>query len=197
MKKLVPLLAALALTLTACGEDSENITETTASSTTTSTTTTETTSSTTPTSTDVIPEPVQQQIEEAATEGRGPRPPLNEMTRVDGFGYVGIYMTNDGMDNYLCDARGYPSMDIMGDDGCSARMEWGEVQIAFSESMTRAFERQGLDVSGIDPAQTAVECIGFGCSPEQDAELAEAEGNATALFWECMDAGGSEETCLQ
>lgn len=41
------------------------------------------------------------------------------------------------------------------------------------------------------------ECVGFGCSPEQDAELAEVEGNATTLFWECMQAGGTEETCRQ
>lgn len=47
------------------------------------------------------------------------------------------------------------------------------------------------------PPAAVEECIGFGCSPEQDAELAEMEGDATAKFWDCMAAGGTEQTCLQ
>lgn len=41
------------------------------------------------------------------------------------------------------------------------------------------------------------QCIGYGCSPEQDAEIAQMEGDATTNFWACMEAGGTEETCRQ
>ena len=47
------------------------------------------------------------------------------------------------------------------------------------------------------PPAASDECVGFGCSPEQDAELAEVEGDVTARFWDCMAAGGTEQTCLQ
>ncbi len=52
------------------------------------------------------------------------------------------------------------------------------------------------DGNPIAPA-TPSECIGFGCSPEQDAELARIEHDTTAQFWECMNAGGTQESCLQ
>ena len=49
----------------------------------------------------------------------------------------------------------------------------------------------------IAPAAAPSECVGFGCSPEQDAELARIEHGTTAQFWDCMNAGGTEESCLQ
>lgn len=41
------------------------------------------------------------------------------------------------------------------------------------------------------------QCIGYGCSPEQDAEIAQMEGDATTNFWACMEAGGTEDACRQ
>lgn len=158
MKKILTAgLATLTLLLTACADGNDETTATTTSET-SATTTVETTSATqtameatstptvltttAPTPTSVIPETAQQQIEDAATVGRGPRPPLEEMTLLDGFGYVGIYMADNGRDHYLCDSRGTPSMDIMGDDGCSEPMEWSEIQVAFEESLLRSLETQ-------------------------------------------------------
>lgn len=178
MKKTASIIAVsiLTLVLVSCG-DSAQTSETTESSTSSSASTTEKMSVELSTSTDLIPETVQQQIEEAAAKGRGPRPPLSEMILVDSFGYVGIYITDDGMEHYLCDARGYASMDVMGDDGCTQPMGWDEARSAFEASLNRAFEREGLEI------------------PEQSAGT--AEGDATTRFWECMDAGGTEEACRQ
>lgn len=56
-------------------------------------------------------------------------------------------------------------------------------------------ERFPNDPSCLPPASQ--ECAGFGCSPEQDAILSQNEGDATAKFWACMQAGGTQESCLQ
>lgn len=170
MKRLIPIAATCILLLTGCSDSGSDTTESSSSSAVTSPTASSSStasSSAAPTSSSQEPTMV-----EPTTQAEAPAPaPAGQVPPVEQAPAASTFDPNSG-------------------DGYGP----GQELPPLCERFPGQFDCNG---NPIPQAPAPGECVGFGCSPEQDAELAELEGNATTLFWECMQAGGTEETCRQ
>lgn len=181
MKKLTTILAiaAAGLALGGCGEAPEPV-EVTATETVTHTMKPSTTTSESPTTTTPTASPTHAEPEAARQEAFTPGDP--RLVSVDSIGTVGMFMDPDTGQYYVCNggevtsAQGPPVESGTCAGPFADYYKAGQVASRLADSISAAME-QFIDEQGLN---TAVD-----------------EGDITARFWECMENGGTEETCLQ
>ena len=104
---------------------------------------------------------------------------------VDGIGLTGMFLNPDTGEYYVCNggelaaSQGAPVESGTCAGPFTDYYEAGELTSRLSEAVGGAMEQEAIDQGLIDPVAPV------------------DEGDITARFWECMEAGGTEETCRQ
>lgn len=180
MKRIFALLGVAALGLSACADQQPAGTIATVTNTVTTTPTPTSTAGTTLPATSTAAAPAAEE-----PTGRVFAPGDPRLVSVNSIGKAGLFLDPDTGKYYVCNggeltaAQGAPVESGTCDGPFSDYYAAGELNQRMGYAIAGAIEQEAINEGLID------------------APVAVDEGDITARFWECMESGGTEETCRQ